>query len=107
LHVATKKAVLDLHGNAWHYGFAVKNALIIISVIVFTLFVGTNLYWYFYPGSWTAECRRSDDSGRVVSTARAHSLSKHTLELFITASKKRGEVCVKFPDWQRDLGRRP
>ena len=75
-----------------------RTAFVSVSIAVFLLFVGLNLYRMLYPGRWAIECNRRDNSGRIISTVRAHIPNKRALERFLAEATKRGEVCRKSPE---------
>jgi hypothetical protein len=75
-----------------------RRAFVGVSIAVFLLFVGVNVYRILYPGPWGIECNRRDSSGRITSTVRAHITNQRSLELFLAEATKRGEVCEKFPE---------
>jgi hypothetical protein len=75
-----------------------RTAIVSVSIAVFLLFVGLNLYRIFYPGPWAIECNRRDSSGRIISTVRAHVPNKRALERFLAEASRSGETCEKFPE---------
>jgi hypothetical protein len=75
-----------------------RRAFVGVSIAVFLLFVGLNVYRILYPGPWAIECNRRDSSGSIVSTVRAHIPNKRALDRFLAEASTRGEVCMKVPE---------
>jgi hypothetical protein len=71
-----------------------RTVFIIVSITVFLLFVGVNVYRTLYPSLWIVECRRFDDQGRLTSTARARIFDGLSVKRFVDEADKRGEKCT-------------
>jgi hypothetical protein len=74
-------------------------AFIVVSIVVFLLFVGVSVYRMFYPGPWSIECNRRDSSGAIISTVRARATNRGALDRFLAAAHQSGESCVKSPNY--------
>lgn len=74
-----------------------RRAFVSVSIAIFLLFVGLNVYRILYPGPWAVECNRRDSSGRIISTVRAHIVDKRALDRFLDQATKSGEICEKLP----------
>ena len=83
-----------------------KEAAVVVAVVVFLSFIGFNVFLRFFPRRWDVECLAKDSSGKVVSTVRAYPAEEDSFKRFIEEAEKRGEICTVTPSTKRYVSRK-